>query len=130
MVQLVRIGDDMKEVPTESVLSLIKDNSNLPFYVFVNCDDIDTYSYSSAVQKIANIDIGYIWSDDDNRVYWDVDDVADDFYENMTDEWLEEHGFDTNNMSNEDYDRLYQMCVDMAESLDWEKCIVAWADGV
>ena len=130
MVQLVRIGDDMKEVPTESVLSLIKDNSNLPFYVFVNCDDIDTYSYSSAVQKIANIDIGYIWSDDDNRVYWDVDDVADDFYENMTDEWLEEHGFDTNNMSNEDYDRLYQMCVDMAESLDWEKCMVAWADGV
>ena len=130
MVQLVRIGDDMKEAPTESVLSLIKDNSNLPFYVFVNCDDIDTYGYSSAVQKITNIDIGYIWSNDDNRVYWDVDDVADDFYENMTDEWLEEHGFDTNNMSNEDYDRLYQMCVDMAESLDWEKCIVAWADGV
>lgn len=120
----------MKEVPTESILSLIKDNSNLPFYVFVNCDDIDTYSYSSAVQKIANVDIGYIWSDDDNRVYWDVDDVADDFYENMTDEWLEEHGFDTNNMSNEDYDRLYQMCVDMAESLDWEKCIVAWAYNV
>ena len=120
----------MKEVPTESILSLIKDNGNLPFYVFVNCDDIDRYSYSSAVQKIANIDIGYIWSDDDNRVYWDVDDVADDFYENMTDEWLEENGFDTNNMSNEDYDRLYQMCVDMAESLDWEKCIIAWADGI
>lgn len=120
----------MKEVPTESILSLIKDNGNLPFYVFVNCDDINTYGYSSAVQKITNIDIGYIWSDDDNRVYWDVDDVADDFYENMTDEWLEEHGFDTNNMSNEDYDRLYQMCVDMAESLDWEKCIIAWADGI
>lgn len=130
MVQLVRIGDDMKEVLTESILSLIKDNINLPFYVFVNCDDIDTYSYSFAVQKIANVDIGYIWSDDDNRVYWDVDDVADDFYENMTDEWLEEHGFDTNNMSNEDYDRLYQMCVDMAESLDWEKCIVAWTYNV
>ena len=120
----------MKEVLTESILSLIKDNSNLPFYVFVNCDDIDVYSYSSAVQKIANIDIGYIWSDDDNRVYWDVDDVADDFYENMTDEWLEEHGLDTNNMSNEDYDRLYQMCVDMAESLDWKKCIIAWANGI
>ena len=120
----------MDGVSTESVLSLIKDNSNLPFYVFVNCDDIDTYGYSSAVQKIANIDIGYIWSDDDNRVYWDVDDVADDFYENMTDEWLEEHGFDTNNMRNEDYDRLYQMCVDMAESLDWKKCIIAWTDGI
>ena len=95
---------------TEKILALIRDNSYLPFYVFINCDNIDTYSYSSAVQEITDIDVGYIWSDDDNNIYWDVDDVANDFYDNMTDEWLEEHGFDTDNMSNEDYDRLIR-CV-------------------
>lgn len=120
----------MNKVSTEKILSLIGDNNNLPFYVCVNCDDIDTYNYSSVLQEITDINIDYIWFDDE-RVYvksWDEEDVANVFYENMTDEWLEEHGFDTKiPMSNEDCDRLYQMCVDMVESLDWEKCIIAWA---
>lgn len=120
----------MSKVPTEKILSLIRDNSNLPFYVFVNCDDIDTYGYSSVLQEITDIDVDYVWSDDE-RLYvksWNEEDLAEDFCNNMTDEWLDEHGFDTKiPMSNDDYDRLYQMCVDMVESLDWEKCIVAWA---
>lgn len=121
---------NMSKVPTEKILSLIRDNSNLPFYVFVSCDDIDTYGYSSVLQEINDIDVDYVWSDDE-RLYvksWNEEDLAEDFYNNMTDEWLEEHGFDTKiPMSNEDCDRLYQMCVDMVESLDWEKCIVAWS---
>ena len=120
----------MNKVSTEKILSLIRDNNNLPFYVCVNCDDIDTYNYSSVLQEITDINIDYIWFADE-RVYvksWDEEDIANVFYENMTDEWLEKHGFDTKiTMSNEDCDRVYQMCVDMVESLNWEKCIVAWA---
>lgn len=123
---------DMNKASTDKILTLIKDNSDLPFYVLIDCSDVDTYEYSSVLQEIYSIDVDYVYVDDDNRIYvrsWNEEDLAEDFYENMTDEWLEEHGFNSKiAMSNEDCDRLYQMCLNMVESLDWKKCIVAWAE--
>lgn len=121
----------MNRISTENILTLIKDNSDLPFYVLVDCSDVDAYDYSSVLQEIYSIDVDYVYIDDDNRIYvrsWNEEDLAEDFYENMTDEWLEEHGFNSSfPMSNEDCDRLYQMCFDIVQSLDWKKCIIAWA---
>lgn len=114
---------DMNKVPTEKILSLIRDNSDLPFYVFVNCDDVNFCDYSSVLQEIYQIDIDYITTCpelDDGRVYvksWDDEEIANGFYDNLSEEEL-----------NEMEDRVaWQMCIDKVESLDWEKCILAWA---
>lgn len=122
---------NMKNTSTEEIVAMISENGNLPFYVFVDCNEIDTYDYSCVFREINNISIDYIWSDDDNRTYvksWNEEDLIEDFYENVTAEWLDEHGFDSKTtMSNDDCDRLYQMCDDMVQSLDWQKCIIAWS---
>lgn len=111
-------------VETEKILSLIRDNSNLPFYVFVSDDNVDFYEYSCVLQKIYDIDIDYITTCpelDNDRVYvksWDEEEMANEFWENMSDEEFDEMGEQA----------AFQMCIDKVESLDWEKCIIAWAN--
>lgn len=114
----------MNKVSTEKILSLIRNYSNLPFYVFVSGDDVDFYDYSCVLQEIYDIGIDYIATCpelDDGRVYvksLDDEDMANEFYENMAD-------IDFNSMGSQ---AAFQACIDKVESLDWQKCILAWAN--
>lgn len=114
----------MSKVSTEKILTLIRDNPDLPFYVFVYGDEVDFYEYPCVLQEITDIGIDYITTCpelDNGRVYvksWDDEDIALEFYDNMSDE---------------EFDRLgaaWQMCIDKVESLNWEKCILAWASNL
>lgn len=113
----------MSKVPTEKILTFIRDNPDLPFYVFVNCDDVNFCDYPSVLQEITYINIDYITACpelDNGRVYvksWDDEDIALEFYDNMSDEEFDRLGEDA----------AWQMCIDEVESLNWEKCILAWA---
>lgn len=114
---------DMNKVSTEKILTLIRDNSNLPFYVFVSGDDVWFDDYTTVLQEITDIDIDYITTCpelDDGRVYvksWDYDDMSNELCENMSDVEFNEMGAEA----------AFQACIDKVESLDWEKCIIAWA---
>lgn len=109
-------------VTTEKIISVIKDNSNLPFYVFVDGNEIDFYAYSSVLQQIDYIDIDYITRCpelDDSRIYvksWDDESMAEEFYERMSDIDFEMIGSKA----------AWQTCIDKVESLNWEKCILAY----
>lgn len=111
-------------VTTEKILSLIRDNSNLPFYVFVSGDDVWFDDYSAVLQEITDIDIDYITTCpefDDGRVYvksLDYDDMANELCENMSDVEFNEMGAEA----------AFQMCIDEVESLNWKKCIIAWSN--
>lgn len=114
---------DMNKVSTEKILTLIRDNPDLPFYVFVNCDDVNFCDYPTVLQKIDDIGIDYITTCpelDDSRLYmksWDDEDMANEFCEKMSDVEFNEMGAQA----------AFQMCIDKVESLNWEKCIIAWA---
>ena len=126
MVKLVRIGDDMKEVPTESILSLIKDNSNLPFYVLAECVDLYYDECGHVLQEIKDIGIDEIWKDDE-RTYilsYDEEDLIDEYLEGI----YNDIGEDEYNKHDDDY--WERVAEDWIDSLDWERCIVAWAYNV
>lgn len=114
---------DMNKVSTEKILTLIRDNPDLPFYVFVSGDDVWFDDYSAVLQEITDIDIDYITTCpelDDGRLYvksWDYDDMANELCENMSDVEFNEMGAQA----------AFQMCIDKVESLNWKKCILAWA---
>lgn len=116
----------MSKVSTEKILTLIRDNPDLPFYVFVYGDEVDFYEYPCVLQEITDIGIDYITTCpelDNGRVYvksWDDEDIALEFYDNMSDEEFDRLGEDA----------AWQMCIDKVESLNWEKCILAWASNL
>lgn len=113
----------MSKVPTEKILSLIKDNSNLPFYCLVTGDDVDFYESSGWLQEITDIRIDYITRCpelDYDRVYvksWNDEDMAFEFYDSMSDAEFNKLG----------KEKAWQICVDKVESLNWQKCILALA---
>lgn len=115
----------MDGISTEQIISLIKDNSNLPFYCFVSCDVYDD-DYGNILQKITDIDINEIWYDDGTgRVYvrsYDEDDLIGEYLDSIFDDI----GEDEYNQHDEDYwENIAQNWVD---SLDWEECVLAYAD--
>lgn len=115
----------MDGISTEQILSLIKDNGNLPFYCFVSRDVYDD-DYGNILQQITDIDINEIWYDDGTgRVYvrsYDEDDLIGEYLDSIFDDI----GEDEYNKHDEDYwENIAQNWVD---SLDWEECILAYAD--
>lgn len=114
----------MSKVSTEKILTLIRDNPDLPFYVFVYGDEVDFYEYPCVLQEITDIGIDYITTCpelDDGRLYvksWDEEDIVDEFMDRI----YEEVGY--NSIASNSAESI---AIDKVESLNWEKCILAWA---
>lgn len=118
----------MSKVSTEKILSLIRDNGNLPFYVFAHNDELYDDEYSYTLQEIRDISIDKIWHDDGaGRIYvlsYDEEDLIDEYLDGIFDDI----GEDEYNKHDDDY--WENVAEAWVESLDWKKCIIAWADGI
>lgn len=112
----------MNKVSTSDILSVIRDNSELPFYIFVAGDDL--YCDSYCMKQISYINIDYVTTFDEmdeTRVFVksdDYDDMVDYVYESLTDDDYEELG----------YESAIKYAEKVINELSWKKCIVAWTD--
>lgn len=113
-------------VVTTDMANFINDNIGVPIYVLTDLCAFEDYN-GYGLSTISKIEQDYIYTDDDGETYicsYNEEDMIATMYENITDEEVVELGFDPASMTNNDFDKLYNICEERIESLPWKKCIV------